>query len=255
MKIISLNTWGGKGGKENLLQFFADHKSDIDVFCLQEVWSASYEHLGTYTAGGVEMIQEHILVHGKQELSALLSDHVGYFRSHFLDDYGLFTLVHKKYIVTEEKEVFVHKEKGYVPKGDAGHHARNVQYLQITHKKNPLTIMNFHGLWNGKGKTDSPERIAQSEKIVEFLKTIKGEYVFCGDFNLLPDTESISIIEKTGARNLVKENGITSTRTALYTKPEKFADYIFVSKGVKVKEFKVLHDVVSDHAPLYIEIE
>lgn len=38
MKVISLNTWAGFGGKEKLLAFFEAHK-DVDIFCLQEVWS------------------------------------------------------------------------------------------------------------------------------------------------------------------------------------------------------------------------
>ena len=33
-----------------------------------------------------------------------------------------------------------------------------------------------------------------------------------------------------------------------------FADYIFVSKDIKVKDFKVLPDEVSDHLALSIEI-
>ena len=44
------------------------------------------------------------------------------------------------------------------------------------------------------------------------------------------------------------------TKILLYTKPEKFADYIFVPSGVQVQDFKVLCDEVSDHSPLYIKI-
>jgi endonuclease/exonuclease/phosphatase family metal-dependent hydrolase len=63
------------------------------------------------------------------------------------------------------------------------------------------------------------------------------------------------MIEKElGMRNLITEYGVTSTRTSLYTKTEeRFADYIFVSKDIEVKDFKVLPDVVSDHAALLLE--
>jgi exonuclease III len=37
MKIVFLNTWGGRVGQP-LLEFFKNHQ-DVDVFCLQEVWS------------------------------------------------------------------------------------------------------------------------------------------------------------------------------------------------------------------------
>lgn len=44
MKLISLNTWGGRAGKEELLAFFERHR-DIDIFCLQEIWSAPYNDM------------------------------------------------------------------------------------------------------------------------------------------------------------------------------------------------------------------
>ena len=52
MKIISLNTWGGRAGKEGLLSFISEYKNSIDVFCFQEIWSAPYEHLDGHDAGG-----------------------------------------------------------------------------------------------------------------------------------------------------------------------------------------------------------
>jgi len=48
---------------------------------------------------------------------------------------------------------------------------------------------------------------------------------------------------------------VSSTRTSFYTKPEKHADYAFVTKGISVTDFKVLPDEVSDHAPLLIEVQ
>lgn len=56
-------------------------------------------------------------------------------------------------------------------------------------------------------------------------------------------------------RNLIREYGITSTRTSFYQKPEKHADYVFVSEGISVKAFTVLPDEVSDHAPLLLAID
>jgi endonuclease/exonuclease/phosphatase family metal-dependent hydrolase len=254
MKILTLNTWGGRAGKEKLLRFFAERGKDIDAFCLQEVWSAPYEQLEGLAAGGLAINHDHVLAYGKQEIGTLLPEHTSFFHPHYLDNYGLLTLVRKDIPLTQEGEVFVHKFKGYTPQGDVGHHARNVQFVRMLNNDKPLWLLNFHGLWNGKGKTDSDDRILQSQKCIDFIKTLDGDVVFCGDFNLLPDTLSIKMLEDAGLRNLVKEYGVTSTRTSLYTKQEKFADYIFVSQGVKVKDFQVLKDEVSDHTPLLVEI-
>ena len=253
MKIISLNTWGGRAGKEKLLFFFNKHKDDIDIFCLQEIWSAPYSHLDGYKAGGKKIDHSEIMVHGFQEITKVLSDFVPYFRPHHGDHYGLLMLVRKNIEVKVEGEIFVHKHKGYVPEGDVGNHARNIQFITTGFNSSPLTVINFHGLWNGQGKGDSEDRLNQSKNIKEFIETLQGKVVMCGDFNLLPDTQSIKIIEEVGLRNLIKENNITSTRTSYYKKFERFADYIFVSQDIKVGDFKILPDEVSDHAALYLE--
>jgi endonuclease/exonuclease/phosphatase family metal-dependent hydrolase len=255
MKILTLNTWGGRVGKEKLLNFLKEQSKDVDIFCLQEVWAAPYEHLEGVAAGGLKIQHGNILTYGLQEISAILLDFSPYFHPSYQDNYGLLTLVRKSYEVQRSDDIWVHEHKDFIPQGDIGHHARNLQFVTITHNHDTLTVCNFHGLWNGKGKTDSDDRILQSNNIVKFIKELDGEVALCGDFNLLPDTESIKILADAGLRNLVREYGITSTRTSYYTKPEKFADYAFVSDGLKVIDFKVLTEEVSDHAPLLLEIE
>lgn len=258
MRIISLNTWGGRAGKERLLAFFKMHADTTDIFCLQEIWSAPYEHLEGHPAGGLKIDNEQIMVYGLQEISTMLPNHVVFFRPHHGDHYGLLMFVRKKLFVSEEGEVFVYKHKGYVAEGDVGNHARNIQYVTVETTSGQITVINFHGLWTGegpgKGKKDSPERLEQSEKILEFTKKIQNPFILCGDFNLLPDTKSIQLFEGAGLRNLIREFGVTSTRTSFYTKPQKFADYVFISSDINLKEFRVLPDEVSDHAPLFIEI-
>lgn len=253
MRIISLNTWGGRAGKENLLEFFRTH-ADTDIFCLQEIWSAPYAHLEGRLAGGVPLRNENIMVHAVREISAELPNHKTFFHPHVGDNYGLFMVIKKEFEVVNEGDVFVYKQRGFISNEDAGNHARNIQYVTVISNNQPVTIINFHGLWNGKGKTDTEDRIQQSKNILEFTKNIQNPFVLCGDFNLLPDTESLRMFENAGLRNLVREHGVTSTRTSFYTKPEKFADYVFISKDIPLKNFKVLSDEVSDHAPLLIDV-
>lgn len=255
MKIITLNTWGGRAGKQGLLDFFRKYANDTDIFCLQEIWSAPYEHLEGADAGGKAIDHDRIMVYGLQEISSTLPDFQAYFRPHHLDNYGLLMMVKKSIKIDEEGEIYVYKEKGYVPDGDVGNHARNIQYVKFINNNKQYTVINFHGLWNGQGKTDSPDRLNQSEKILEFTKHINEGLILCGDFNLLPSTQSLQMIEKSGYKNLIKEYNITSTRTSHYTKPEKYADYIFVSQDVVVTNFTVLPEEVSDHSALQIEIK
>lgn len=37
MKLITLNTWGGRAGADLLLPFFQKYSKDAEAFCLQEI--------------------------------------------------------------------------------------------------------------------------------------------------------------------------------------------------------------------------
>ena len=52
---------------------------------------------------------------------------------------------------------------------------------------------------------------------------------------------------------MIAEYGITSTRSSVYMKPGKFADYIFVSGAIQVENFATIPDEVSDHLALRLE--
>ena len=251
MKLISLNIWGGRGGREDLLDFFEKYKKDIDFFCLQEVWHEGPDLSGKL-AGGSLMGGE--MRNAFKEIGNILPWHDGYFKPHFREWYGLATFLKKDMTILEEGNVFVYKHKEYDPDGDdIGNHARNIQYATIQFPDGPKTVINFHGLWNGQGKGDSEERLVQSDRIIQFIKGLSNPFLIAGDFNLSPATESLKRLEDFGLRNLVKEYGITSTRTSHYTKPEKFADYILVREGMKIHEFKILPDEVSDHFSMYLD--
>ncbi len=251
MKIISLNTWGGRARKDDFLSFFASHANTTDVFCLQEVWSESSQDLDAHIVpeGG-----HHIMFYERQEIAAVLPNHIAYYRPNRQDKFGLLMMVHKKLAVVQEGEVVVYEhKKGDVFDGDVGNHVRNMQFVTLKGTSGPLTIMNVHGLWNSRGKMDCAERLEQSEKIIDFATHVHHPCIIAGDFSVLPDTASIKMFEDSGFRNLIKEYNILSTRTSYYSMPDKFSDYVFVTKDITVTAFSVLPDEVSDHAPLLIE--
>ena len=79
--------------------------------------------------------------------------------------------------------------------------------------------------------------------------------VVCGDFNVEPESETFQILAGIGLTDLVTTRGFTSTRTAHYGKPGRFADYMLVDGLTEPVSFEVVRDpVVSDHCPLVLEI-
>ncbi len=255
MKLISLNTWGGRAGKEKLLDFFARYR-DVDIFCLQEICAGPFPQSDSSVAANGAIMHEQVMTYGRQEIASLLRDHVSFFKPYFLEIYGLMLLVRNDITILSEGELFVHKNKGYIPSSQSDNHARNLQYVTLQTAHGEMTVLNFHGLWSPEGKGDTSDRLIQSDKVIEFIKKLRNSpVIFCGDFNLKPDTESLKKFETLGLRNLIKEFGITSTRTSLYTKEEKFADYTFVTHDIIIKDFKILPDEVSDHAAMYLEFD
>ncbi|HLD06434.1 MAG TPA: endonuclease/exonuclease/phosphatase family protein [Candidatus Nanoarchaeia archaeon] len=241
MKLISLNLWGGRvyGPLE---KFLKEHVDNVDIFCFQEIYNDAVD-------GMSDVPREHrrnLLA----DLRQLLPNHKAYFRPVIKNVYGIGIFVKKDISVLEEGEMDIYKSPDYT--GHGGNHTRNLQWIKIEVDGEIYSIVNVHGLWTGKGKNDTPERIAQSQKIKKFMSVMSNPKILCGDFNLLPDTESMKMLE-CDMINLIKKHGIKSTRSHHYAKEEKFADYVLVSSDVKVKKFKVLQEPVSDHLPLLLE--
>lgn len=252
MKLITLNTWGGRA-LHPLIHFFKRHAAETDVFCLQEMFDAPQELI-------TERHPEEF-VHGDlfKKLVAELKDFDGHLAV-FEDRPTRQTLamfIRKGLPVKKVDDFLVYVPDEPKETGSTVISSRKLQYAIIEHDGKELLVANFHGLFNAGPKTDTPERIAQSGKIQEFMDKHSGPALLAGDFNLLPETVSLQMLEK-NKRNLVRESGVASTRTLLYRHymnpaEPNFADYILVSPEINVRHFEVMPDIVSDHAALFID--
>lgn len=252
LKLISLNTWGGRA-LHPLLHFIRQKAADTDIFCLQEVFDTDQAELDRRHP------EEHVCGSLFKKIFALLPDFEGSFA--YFDDnphrQSLAIFVRRTVPIKTLADFIVYKPEKPQETGSAVLSSRKLQYVSFIINSREYTVVNFHGLWNAGQKTDTPERIEQSESIKKFLDTIIGPKILCGDFNLLPETRSLKILEQ-NMKNLIAEHGVKSTRTPLYRKHSdpnepKFADYMLVSPEVMVRKFQVLDDLVSDHAPMFLE--
>ncbi|MBI2621751.1 MAG: endonuclease/exonuclease/phosphatase family protein [Candidatus Levybacteria bacterium] len=258
MRLINLNIWGGILFDE-LIQFLREKKQDSNFFCLQEVHKSDRSVITP--KGG----RSNILLDLKKELSDfdfIFSPSYHGRDFEYVVDYplshGPAIFWKKSHPPKKTGSIFTHYSENDV-RQFPGHIQpdvpRNFQYLIY----DKFLVINFHGYWTPSAKFDTKERLEQSEKIIAFAKNQNLPAIIAGDFNLAIDTKSVAMFEEGGFRNLVRESKAKATRSKHYNikwrKNDKFADYIFVSKDVRVLEFKVLPDQVSDHLPLYLEFE
>ncbi len=256
MKLITLNTWGGQV-YEPLLKFLKNHAADTDVFCFQEVLFGQEAAFTPVHKARLNLFSEiEKCLPDFNAYTFLASQEAVSFQSEPLSAHtkaGQAIFVKKSLAVTNNGGFRTYK--GEVKGMDLGGKITgSCQWVQIEYHNESLLVLNLHGLWQkDTNKQDTPERLEQSNIINKFLSEKSVSKILCGDFNLRPDGQSIKILEK-HLINLIKKFNITTTRSCLYTKPEKFADYILTSPSLGVKEFHVLSEVVSDHLPLLVKI-
>ena len=255
MKIISLNTWGGKLFAP-LLRFIKSQSSTVDIFCFQEVFSSPTK----------KNISRSMRANLYEELTKSLPNFKGYFAPSYKKSdtkdpvdfpisHGLSVFVRKSYKVDSYGNVFIYGNlETWLKTQNLKRLPRNLLYITLIHKDKRYLISHFHGIWYPKTKKDTKDRLHQSEKIKSFLNTHEGPRILCGDFNLLPNTKSMAILDK-GMKNLIKEFDIKTTRNSLYRRKEKYADYMLVSKDIEVVDFKVIDSDISDHLPLILTVK
>lgn len=260
MKVVSLNTFSGFFYPA-LSEFILEHAPTTDIFMFQEVYNAPLD---------IPDIEGH---HTKlfSEIQELLPDFFGNFCNA------------KKERVWEENGVPID-----VPYGNATFVRNGISHIgtdflhlssvpthfskgsalvtQLKMGENVIAVCNVHGCAAPVEKRDCDERIKASEEIIGFMQQLGGHALIAGDFNLFPDTRSIEIFDEVGYTNLINAHEITTTRGTLVKQlhPEygippsefqEFADYVFVTSGIRVNRFEVPDLPISDHLPMILEFD
>lgn len=228
MKIVFLNAWHAKL-KQEMAEFLKQHVADTDVFCFQEV------------SGDMRDLCANLLVGYKGAFTNKQTGETGGFSQGIYIKSNLQVL--DSGTVAED-----------IPSCGIG------QYVHLPLGSGTINICNFHGI-TGKvdDKLDSPLRLDQSSRLIEFFKDKEGHKVIGGDFNILPQAESIGMFVKNGYRDLIIDYGIKTTRDhyAWDRFPDKkyYSDYVFTDPSLKIVEFTVPNVEVSDHLPMILRVE
>ncbi|MGE5425854.1 MAG: endonuclease/exonuclease/phosphatase family protein [Bacillota bacterium] len=242
MRLISLNAWCGIRW-EQLTGFIKGLADKTDIFCFQEVRNGGYKN-------GDRPPLEHEEFYA--DMQTLLPDYIGHYIP-MVPGVGLASFVRKNIVVekVESSLILSAEETRHLKRADGSNYYPRV--MQTIFLGDGLIVHNFHGIPGGS-KGDTPERGVQTKRVLERIVGDRPN-ILVGDFNLDMDTAAIMKFEEHGMRNLVREGAFKTTRNANYVKQivMPFADYAFVTSGLKVIDFRVLQDDVSDHLPLSLE--
>lgn len=228
MRIIFLNAWHGKR-QDGLRDFIAGQVETTDIFCIQEFLGppqSLFESLGSDWKG----------VHAQKGERGRTFSEATYV---------------KRPIEVLSSEALLKN----IPNVGLG-----LSALLKTQGGN-IRVCNIHGVaYSEDDKLDNSDRLEQSRAFLDHLRPLSGSKVIGGDFNVLPETESIRMFEQEGYIDLIKKYEIKTTRNRLawemYPGHEMlFSDYVFVSPDVKIKKFAVPQNEISDHLPLIVDIE
>lgn len=262
MKLICLNVWGGKVFQP-LMDFIKKTAATADIFCFQEVFDSPVKKILPGSGSRSNFYNQ---------IREAIPEFKGFFSAsengYDIDvdcspvenniNLGLALFFKPPIEVNATESFFVHETKNKNVKNKY-ERPRLLQRANLTLPNGEsLNLFNFHGLLDGGGKFDTSQRDAQFASIQKIISGYEGKKILCGDFNIRPDTKNIALMEK-NMTNLIKEHNILKTRNRFYEGMGKYndliSDYIFVSKDINVKDFRVLDIEISDHLPLILEFE
>ncbi len=239
MKILQLNIWGGKLGKQ-IAEVLEREKPD--VVCFQEAISLPvidelfFSPIEKFLADGPYASLFYTPTFGfsfMNQKAAFGNAILG--KMEFVSTNALFT--GKTYV--ESMDLL-----------DRDFNIRNLQHVVVFDGERRIHVLNHHGHHVREHKNGNDETMRQCKEIVEYIQTLEGSVVLCGDFNLAPDSESLEQINSVLV-NHAKEREVLTTRTPLTHKTE-VCDYIFTSPDLIVTDFQVLDDLASDHKALTV---
>lgn len=273
MRVVSINTWGG--AKYEVLQTYL-REVNADIVCLQEVYATpspapkellfDLEHPSAISSKvRTQMFKElcvgplhrHYGYYHPAEIGMLYEDDGKEWRSMF----GIATFVRDSVPVYDSHVGYVHRAFNPAGWGDPPH-PRNAHLVRVHNPDNgrDYVVVHMHGIWTGGGKEDTPERDSQAHAFTQFIlqhTSPSDRIVCCGDFNVLPTSITFKLLKAgRGLVDLVVSRGFTDTRTSLYKKTPRYADYMLITDNVVVKSFDVpAQPEMSDHRPLVLDFE
>jgi endonuclease/exonuclease/phosphatase family metal-dependent hydrolase len=242
LKLLQLNAWGGR--LEYHIEDFLQREKP-DIICLQESISFSGDRAGLFIT--LENIQK------DNRLPFAAFGPV--FSFNYMNDKARFgNVILSNQPIIKKEIVFTHLEhQDDFVWGKHTSNMRNFVHAVIDVEGKPCNVITHHGYWVKAHKRGGKETLRQMKILADYVKDLKGPVILTGDFNLIPESESLTELNSI-LINLTVKHKLKTTRTELTTKTE-VCDYIFINDDVKVEEFAAREDNISDHQALVLNFD
>lgn len=248
IKILQLNFWHGGELFENIIQFIKTEKPDI-ITC-QEVLNGDVTGVVRALTTLEVMSATFDYLHVFSPLSLLGRDP--------RVEQGLAVL--SRFPLAQQETIFFDSPYRYYPmtrdRFDWSDCPSGAVFASIKTPSGDLRVGSVHGIWSTHGR-DSKKRDLMIDKLIAEIDG-KERTIVAGDFNMNPDTEAISRLEKNLSNVFGRE--LTTTFNLKY-KPKTggwnkaVVDMMFVSPDIKVVDHYCPKVDISDHLPMIAVIE
>jgi endonuclease/exonuclease/phosphatase family metal-dependent hydrolase len=239
-RLIQLNVWGGR--LENTLKDFLSAQKP-DIICLQE--AISYKKPNPAFFYSIENMQKlcdlPYLAFGPVFTFNLMRGSAGFGNCII----SRFPIQKTEIVFTrlEHNEDFDFNEDDY--------NARNFIHGQIDINGKMVHVLTHHGFHVPEHKEGTNETLAQMQHLRDYVASLEGPIILTGDFNLVPHSKSLELINSQ-LQNLSISHNLKTTRNA-FTYKREVCDYIFVNDEIHTERFSVSEELVSDHKALILE--
>lgn len=253
MKLVSRNIAIRETNNNGVIDFL--RQQNADIVCLQEVGKGEEKSVKS----------EYDSFHAIQNTNLYPYWFIGEshefkgFNTRNIDFWGYmrqWNVILSKYPIIKAENIFYHRQferRDDFTTRTQTDHGRMLTKVIVHIDGSDVQVYNVHGIRTGDKKWDE-RTTKQCEFIISKAQEHNLPTIIAGDFNLLPDTEGIQIMNKTFQNNISRFN-IISTRPSFDDWLDKWdlvVDYVF-SKDVEIKDCYITNIDTSDHLPLIIE--
>lgn len=244
MKLIQLNIWQGRLLNQ-AVKFLTEQ--DPDIICLQELTSSDIKVPGFLETNTLQQLLQRLNLTHHSFAARWQYSLMGGTAS-----YGLGTI--SRFPIIDEKVVFTTGEyNGDMVYGrDATNDMANALRTTIDAGDKTIDVYNHHGYWLPDPNGDATS-ISSIANLATWADQSHGPVIIAGDLNVWPQSPALKALDQR-FRNLTREAGAVSTLSRL-GKFQLPCDYIFVNGTVRVQNFEVSEQLVSDHKALILEFD